>query len=471
MNPHINIKKNDWDNRTCKQTEEIRKAVRLMGKDRLQFRIHYAWIICITCQLTMIVNMGFNGNLYATYLPFIERQGYTGTQGSMIITIRSVSGMICTIFMGLFYRKFGLRFGVALTTLLGAVSMLLMSRAESIGIYYAAAAISGFPFALGATVAVSMLVNNWFDKHRGVAFGIASAGSGVASCVLPPVVERFIRLKGLSETFICICAIQVLSAVLLFLLLRSKPEDMGMQSYGADENGEKNKVVKTGLNTDEAKCCDIVEETCRIGEERKNILQHAVPPGSSLVAMLLMFFLAGGAHSAATAHISVLGEATGYSSITAARMFSLYGFVMTVTKLGFGEVADRIGALKAGVISLLMYVFTFVPVLFMDGTGLTVCFLASTMIGIGSGGFAMGLSMWTSDFTDKENYSRLLGKFQLGNMAGSMVLSVMPGIIADATGSYKNAYLLLSILFAAALVLLIYAYRRMRQSRKAEAGS
>ena len=144
-------------------------------------KLHYAWVVCL-CGLWMFVcNMGLCSNILSVYLPFIEAGGLSDSMGSAILSIRCLASFAVTFLVELYYRKLSLRLGILLATLIGAASAAVYAVGGSALVYYAAAVLGGVAYGLGCIYPTSLLLANWFHTHRGLALGVSSAGSGVAT--------------------------------------------------------------------------------------------------------------------------------------------------------------------------------------------------------------------------------------------------------------------------------------------------
>ena len=86
--------------------------------------------------------------------------------------------------------------------------------------------------------------------------------------------------------------------------------------------------------------------------------------------------------------------------------------------------------------------------------GLVLCALADTKIavimfaavvlyGLGVPLSTVGLAVWSAVFGGEARVAQLVQQLQLSYAIGSLLLSTMPGMIADRTGSYAPAYLVL----------------------------
>jgi len=69
-------------------------------------------------------------------------------------------------------------------------------------------------------------VNLWFDRGRGLALGLALAGSSIASMFAPPLLTRVIAHYGWQTSYLVIAAFLLIVATpLVALLLAERPTD------------------------------------------------------------------------------------------------------------------------------------------------------------------------------------------------------------------------------------------------------
>ena len=207
---------------------------------------HYAWVICACCLLAMFCNLGLCSNILAAYLPFIEETGITGEQGSSMVSIRCFATLAGTLMISAYYKRFSLRKGLALATLVGAGGAAVLSIGGAYPVYVAGAVILGIGFGLGTTVPTAMLIERWFKTRRATAIAIGSAGSGLASIVFAPVITANTIRNGLRSTFLIQTGFSALSALLIFLLVRDDPQEKGMSPYGEDAAPEEGKKQAAG---------------------------------------------------------------------------------------------------------------------------------------------------------------------------------------------------------------------------------
>ena len=396
-------------------------------------KIHYAWVICLCGLWLFVCNMGLCSNILSVYLPFIEASGLSDSMGSAILSIRCLFSFAVTFLVELYYRKLSLRTGILLASLIGVASTLIYSIGGSAFLYYTGAALGGIAYGLGAIYPTSLLLSRWFHTHRGLALGISSAGSGVAAMAFSPLVSALVLKYSLRTTFLLQGGFMLVSAFIVFLLLRNDPQEKGLTPYGEDgENGTKTRLQEGPASL----------------------------PQTVLWMLALMMLLIGGAGQAFSGHLSVLSRSCGYSVRAAATVVSLQGGVLVCSKLLSGDMADKFGPKRCTTLLMIVFILGSALVQLMNGVSLFWCFAPVALMGFGASVYNVGPPLWAADLSDRAGYPRLLKWLQIFYNLGGILFSAVPGIIADHTGEYKSSYILIACMIAVSLVILLWAYGR-----------
>ena len=114
----------------------------------------------------------------------------------------------------------GPKFMVAAGGIMAAFGWLINSKADSLGLLYFGAMISG----VGAGAVYATCVGNavkWFPDHRGLAVGLTAAGFGAGAAVTVIPIQRMIASIGYAETFFWFALIQGGVVFVLAWLLRA----------------------------------------------------------------------------------------------------------------------------------------------------------------------------------------------------------------------------------------------------------
>ena len=394
-------------------------------------RFHYAWVICGACTLLMICNMGLCSNILTVYLPFVEDTGISGSQGSAILSIRCLFSFLSVFFVSCYYRRVSLRMGVGIATVLGALAALLFSVSTSAAMYFTAAAVAGIAYGLGSTIPMSLLITNWFEEQRGLAMGICSAGSGMSTVLFSPVLTALAKHVSLRAAFLFQALFMLLSAVLLYLLLRETPAQKGLRPYGADAI-------------------------------RETTVRHTGSADLAVAGWLMMIpaiLVVGGTGQASCGHLSILLTTGGYGAETAAAAASIFGFSLVLSKFLFGGIADRIGTKKTSVLFFGIFAAGCLMALLLDGKSAVTGYQLAAVMGFGSPIFAVGVPLWAAELSTAGSYERTLKWFQVLYAAGGIVFSAIPGMIGDRTGEYVSSYILFAAVALVSLGLLLLTYR------------
>lgn len=396
-------------------------------------RINYAWVICAAALLLMICNMGLCSNILTVYLPLIEATGISGSQGSAILSIRCIFSFLSIFFVSRFYEKLSFRTGIAVSFAIGALSSLVFSFGSGKpAVCFAAAALAGICYGLGATIPASILIKNWFREKRGLALGIASSGTGICTVIFSPLIADLVEKQSLRSAFLFQMVFMLISGTVAFLLIREKPSDMGLAPLG-------------------------------VGEEEKTSDREArqVSLRKSMIALLLFaMLLLGGAGQSFSGHMSILMTSCSYPVKLASEAVSVFGFALMVSKLLFGTVADTLGTKRATVLFCAVFLLGCVPVIWMDGKNVLLCYLFAGLLGTGAAVFNVGVPLWVSDLSSSDCYEETLRRFQLFYSLGGIIFTALPGFIADRTGEYKSSYLLFAVSVLACLLIVLRAYRQ-----------
>lgn len=398
---------------------------------------HYAWAICAGCTLLLLVSGGLAVNAFSVAQPYILAQnGFTNTQTSMITTVRAAAYLGCMALMPRFYGRLGYRWGTAAAALFGVLAFVLFGAAKQLWTYYLAGLVAGLSYGFGSMVPVSILITRWFREKHGLALGICAAGTGLAAVLFSPLMTALIE-KYLAVCFYVMAGVSLLLTLLVFLLVRESPEGCGKTAYGAAVQAENTEAASGGA-----------ELSC----------------GRWTALFVSMCFL-GAIASPGFTHMMILFTTDGIPESTAALCVSIFGLALMLGKCVYGEACDLLGAKRAN--------WIFGAIL---SAGLILCTLsglasrplaltAAVLYGFGVPMSTVGLSVWAEAFSGAKRYDEVIRLFQTGYGLGALVFSFMPGLFADACGSYAPSYLVFLAFGVFSLLVVQSTYRRTARSR------
>lgn len=378
------------------------------------------WRVCAGAAIVLFCVLGLMINGFSIYLPLLmDRCGLSHTQTSLFVTVRSLVSLVCMFFMGLYHKKMGIRMGMVLTVLLGATAMFIFAFAEGIVGLCIASVVGGLASGLlGNTYASALLIRRWFQKHSGVALGIASASTGFATVVGAPLVTALVQRTSVKTSLLVEGFVFVVLAVLAFALIRSFP---------------------AGYSVEERKPAGT-----------KAAIRLTVP----MVTMVLLGAIGGPGLQFLSMHYTHCG----FSAAQVTLLVSLIGGTLTVSKFLFGEAVDRWGGYRSNRFffgtAILAGILCCLPL----GYGGAVT--SVLLYGLGMSFCTVGLTIFAKDLSEPDEFERSLRGYQIAYQVGVVVFGTTPGLIADWTGSYITFYAMLAIFAVAALAVIQHNYRK-----------
>jgi len=367
-----------------------------------------AWVrLAVTLALSTIGGVGMWSVVVA--LPAVQTEfAVARADASLPYTLTMVSFGLAGIAMGRLSDRFGVMTPVMLGTLLLALGYVAASYAPSLGIYALA---QGALIGAGSSATFAPLLAHtslWFVRRRGIAVAIFASGNYLAGTVWPPIVEHFIGTVGWRHTYAGIAGFIVITMVPLALLLRKKPP-LG-DGTGTTVTARKQTPESLGLSPTALQTLLIIAGL------------------SCCVAM-----------SMPQVHLVAYCSDLGYGPARGAQMLSLMLACGIVSRLVFGAICDRIGGLRTLLLgsvlqgsALLMY---------LPFNGLVSLYVVSALFGLFQGGIVPSYAIIVREFFDRSEAGARVAIVITATLFGMALGGWMSGVIFDATGSYRAAFL------------------------------
>ncbi len=160
--------------------------------------IRWLQLICGIVCMVMIANLQYGWTFFVN--PIAERHGWTKAAIQVAFTVFILTETWLIPIEGWFVDKYGPRLVVLFGGLMCGLGWVLNSYADSLGLLYVAAAISG----TGAGAVYGTCVGNalkWFPDRRGLAAGLTAMGFGAGSAFTVVPIQNMIKASGYEYTF------------------------------------------------------------------------------------------------------------------------------------------------------------------------------------------------------------------------------------------------------------------------------
>lgn len=395
-----------------------------------------AWLVCLGCGLALFTVMGLGINGFTVYQPYLlDRFHLTNGQGSWITTVRSLFSLLSMLSADALCRRLGIRQTMTLGLGFFVVSYALFGAASAFPTLCACAALSGLAYGFGGMIPLTLALSHWFQDRRGLALGLAAGGSGLSTVLAPPLLEEVIQNLGLTAAFWLEGGVGILLTLCVFLLVRDRPEELGLIPYTA--SGSSGASVPA---------------------------ERPAPPRLSRPlwwVVVAAAFLTGGPCGPGFSHLSVLYTSENYDSGTVALLMSLFGLVLMLSKVLYGSLSDTLGSRWANWSVYAVFLTGFSLCCLAPSGSIPLAFAAFVCTALGMPLSSVSLSVWAGDLSAGPDYDRLVKWLSSAYMLGSLLTGPMPGMLADRFGSYVPAYLLFLASLACSMALIQGVYYKL----------
>jgi len=382
----------------------------------------YGWVIVAVSFLTLTVIFGVRLSFTVFFVALIDEYGWLRADTALIFSVSMIVFAATSTLAGIGLDRWGARrtFGIGAAVL--TLGLLLSSQIQSL--YQLALAYGGLA-GLGITILglgpQASLIARWFVRRRGLAIGIAFAGTGIGSLLIIPGIERVVSSSGWRTAYIVLAGLTFLTLPFIVFLLRLNPTEKGLNPDGAQE-------------------VDTKEGTSQQGENWA--MSAAIRTPAFWLVMLAALGAIGPVRLLSVHQLAILIEAGFISSLAAIAI----GFSGAVTALAFillGALSDRIDrrlVYSLGSLSLITAYFI------IDGLqitrGLFWIFFYAVLLGIGEGSRSSLVTAVASDLFPGDALGAINGAVGAAFGMGAAILPWLAGLLYDQQGIYTNGFII-----------------------------
>ncbi|MEA2585625.1 MAG: hypothetical protein QOF33_3710 [Thermomicrobiales bacterium] len=206
-----------------------------MEKTRPGHRLYYGWVVAGTLAVTETVSWGVLYYAFSVLLvPMRDELGWSAATLTGAYSLSLLISGLAAPFVGRWLDRHGPRGLMTAGSVLGVLLVVAWSRVDDLALYYLVWA--GIGLAMAATLydPAFATITRWFERDRSRALLLVTVVAGFASTIALPF------SSWLVERFVWRTALLILAAILAVatipahaLLLRRRPEDLGLRPDGA----------------------------------------------------------------------------------------------------------------------------------------------------------------------------------------------------------------------------------------------
>jgi MFS family permease len=405
-------------------------------------KVFYGWWVVLVAGVGLSLNYGpIIASTFGVFLkPLSQEFGWSRAGISLAFSLANLvlSGALPLI--GRLIDRLGARKVILPSVMifgLGVMSFYFLSA--SLWHFYALYLLMGIVGSGSASVPYSKVISRWFDQKRGLALGLAMAGTALGALIMPPLAQTLITTVGWRQAYVVLGLLVIgITIPVVGLFLKETPQRMGLWPDGA-------MVAPAGV----AK---------RNGQEPGLSCPEAWQT-SAFWLMVGAFFLQSVGFHGYLIHLVPMLTDRGVSAQSAAMVLSLGAVGGVLGRVGGGYLLDRFFA-------------PYVAVCFFCGSALGMslvwngavgglAFVAAFLVGLGVGAefdiIAYMVSRYFGLRAFGEIYGYVFAAFTLGGVIGPPLM----GIGFDSTGSYSPVLggFVVVTLIAAGLMIQLGPYR------------
>ena len=368
------------------------------------------------------------GSLGLFMLPLGEEFGWSRTEISLALTFFTIALALSIPYIGNLVDRFGSRkILLPSFTVFALLLALIPVFADQLWILYLLFVLIGALAAGANALPYLRTISAWFDRHRGLAIGIAMGGSGMGFVYVPPVLQYMIDSHGWRSGYFLLAAVTFIVAVpLVYFVLREAPSKSEIKD--ADEQRP------TTIN--EKPAANIPLST---------LLMRPLLWQLFMIFCLLSFGLYG-----VLSHLVPMLSDRGMSTGNAALVMSTLGISIVAARVIIGFIIDRF---FAPFVAAICFLLSAIGVSLLAAGAIDApAFLAAVFIGFSMGAEMDMLAFLTGRYFGVKNFGRVYGILFTSFLIGTSVGPVTYGLAYESMGSYIGVLILSIVLLLASAV-------------------
>ncbi len=375
----------------------------------------YGWRLAILCLLGNFLLQGSIIFMMNAFLdPLTLERGWSRASISLGMSVASLIGALSIPLWSWLSQKIGIRLLMTLGSLLGGLSFIVLAMTKELYffyIFYTLAWVSGQCF--GGPIA-NMLINNWFVKYRGRAFGLTNMGISLSGAIMPFLLLFFINNFDVSTAWFAYGCLLLIFVPICWFMIRDRPYEMNLQ-------------VDNCQNAD-----------CVPAQEVKNIPWATVLRTKEAYYLAFLFGLSLMSSSAIVSQLKPHMVDIGLDSYEAMFFSCLTAAFLVVAKYVWGKAADKYNPII--VTRILLALNTLSLLLIFIPPSLPIMFVFAFCFGITSGGAWVLMPAATAYYFGSEKfafYYRMISTFVFLKSFGYAII----GLSNYLTNGYNLAYI------------------------------
>ncbi|MGK2965887.1 MAG: MFS transporter [Tepidiformaceae bacterium] len=402
-------------------------------------RFFYGWWIVSAGAVIQLLNSALLGQAYGTYVVLLRDEfGWSKTALAGAASLREAESGITGPFQGFLLDRFGPRAVARVGIIIFAAGFMIFSQVNSLFTFYLAFLVMATGASLAGYLTITFTIVQWFERRRGTAISLASAGFAMGGMVAPAVVF-VLENAGWRWTAFLSGVLILVVGLPMTQLLHHRPSSIGLLPDGDPPDTAERSKARAAADAEDF----TLREALRAPAFWWISLGHA----SALFVVSAM-----GVHL-----VSHLNEGHGYSLGQASGIVFLMTTLFLIGTVSGGPIGDRVN--KRALVVVCMGMHAVGLVLLSHAVNLQMIIAFTVLHGLAWGWRGPLMAALRADYFGRTNFGKILGVSNLIIIIGTILGPVIAGVLYDQTGNYRVGFDILAAIAGAGSIFFILATR------------
>lgn len=383
--------------------------------------IFYGWIVVAGSFLVMFLSFGCAYSFTAFFGALQSQFAADRGEVSLVFSIAGFLYFGLGALSGPLADRFGPRRVVCAGMVIIGLGLIASSRAGALWQVYAGYGLGvgiGVGFAYVPAIAV---VQRWFTRRRGFASGVAVAGIGLGTLVVPPLAQSLIAHFGWRDAYLALGLATLVLGPLVSILVEHSPAGRGLHPDGI---GPEEPMPEHGIGgTQQA---TNASPDARVGEAvRSRAFRLLYVSGFAAALGLFIPFV----------HLVPFAVGHGMPRSLAIWLLSLIGLGSTFGRFALGGLADRLGR-RVALLAVCLGMAVMMGWWLISASFWALAFFA-VIFGTCYGGYVALVPALVMDYFGGRHISSILGVLYSCVAVGTLLGPTLAGVAFDLWHSYE----------------------------------
>ena len=396
-------------------------------------KIFYGWYIAAAGFLSQFMFGVLMFHSFGTYVALMQADfGWSRTTFSFAFAAQRIESGVLGPIQGWVIDTYGPRKVMIIGLVLFSLGFILLSRVESLPLFYISFTLIAIGSSLGSFLSVLVAIVNWFRRRRVLATGILTMGFAVGGLTATPM-ALLIEGIGWRDAAFASGVVGLVVGLPIAAVVRHRPEPYGMLPDGVDSASQ-------------------------VAGEAEQI-EWSMTAREALTTSAF-WFLALGQSSALLVIGSLMVHLVIYIHEDLGYALGLAALAVTIQTLGqiVGQLlatlfGDRVPKRPFVILALLGH--SAAMLLLALAEGLPMIYVAVVINGMAWGSRGPLMMGLRADYFGPRRFGTIMGFSSLVIMLGMIIGPIFAGVMYDQTGSYRTGFIVLALVAALGSVMFL----------------